>query len=69
LPLDGGHVAGALWEAARRLLAKMAGRRDPGPVDITRLMPLTMVVIVVLGGMSLLLAYADIVKPISFLGG
>lgn len=69
LPLDGGHVAGALWDEARRGIAKLAGRRYPGPVDITRLMPLTMAVIVVLGGMSLLLAYADIVKPVTLLGG
>jgi hypothetical protein len=29
-------------------------------------MPVTYVVVIVLGAMSLLLAYADIVKPISF---
>ena len=30
LPLDGGHIAGALWEAARRGLARLRGRPDPG---------------------------------------
>src|SRR5699024_6252462 len=29
LPLDGGHVAGALYEALRRGLAKLLGRPDP----------------------------------------
>ncbi|MET1017489.1 MAG: site-2 protease family protein [Leifsonia flava] len=68
LPLDGGHIAGALWEAIRRGFAKLAGRRDPGPVDIAKLMPLTFAVVIILGGMSLLLVYADIVKPINIFG-
>lgn len=67
MPLDGGHVAGALWEAIRRFFAKLFGRRDPGPVDTAKLIPLTLTVVVLLGAMSLLLIYADIVKPISIL--
>lgn len=65
LPLDGGHVAGALWEGLRRAFAKLFKRRDPGPVDIARMMPVTFGVVLVLGAMSLLLIYADIVKPIA----
>ena len=65
MPLDGGHVAAALWESIRRRFALMFGRKDPGPVDITKLLPITMVVTVVLGLMTLLLMYADIVKPIT----
>jgi membrane-associated protease RseP (regulator of RpoE activity) len=67
LPLDGGHVAGALWEALRRRVAKIFKRPDPGPVDTARLIPITLVVTGVLGVMTLLLVYADIVNPISFL--
>jgi membrane-associated protease RseP (regulator of RpoE activity) len=67
LPLDGGHVAGALWEALRRRVAKIRQRPDPGPVDTARLIPITLVVTGVLGVMTLLLVYADIVNPISFL--
>lgn len=65
LPLDGGHVAGALWEAIRRGIAKLRGRPDPGPVDIARLIPLTMVIVAVLGLSSALLIYADIVNPVT----
>lgn len=65
LPLDGGHIAGALWEAIRRAWAKLRRRPDPGPVDISRLMPLTLIVVSLMLGMSALLMYADIVKPIS----
>jgi membrane-associated protease RseP (regulator of RpoE activity) len=65
LPLDGGHVAGALWEGLRRRLAKLRGRPDPGPVDIAKLIPLTMVIVAVLGLSSALLIYADIVNPVT----
>jgi membrane-associated protease RseP (regulator of RpoE activity) len=65
LPLDGGHIIGAIWEGLRRGFAKLFKRKDPGHVDIARLVPLTYVVVIVLGGMSLLLVYADIVKPIT----
>lgn len=64
LPLDGGHVAGALWEGARRRLAKLRGLPDPGPVDVAKLLPVAYVVAIVLIGMSVLLVYADIVNPI-----
>jgi len=68
MPLDGGHIAGALWEGIRRAFAKLFKRRDPGPVDTARLMPLTFGVVIVLGAMSALLIYADIVKPINLFG-
>jgi membrane-associated protease RseP (regulator of RpoE activity) len=67
MPLDGGHVAGALWEGIRRSFARLFRRPDPGPVDIAKLVPLTLVVVVLLGSMSALLIYADLVKPISIL--
>lgn len=67
MPLDGGHVLGALWEGIRRWFAKLFKRPDPGPVDTARLIPLTLVVVVILGGMSALLIYADIVKPVTLL--
>jgi membrane-associated protease RseP (regulator of RpoE activity) len=67
LPLDGGHVAGAIWESVRRRFAKWFKLPDPGPVDIARLIPLTMVIVVILGASSLLLAYADIFNPVDLL--
>ncbi|SIO18036.1 RIP metalloprotease RseP [Agromyces cerinus subsp. cerinus] len=64
LPLDGGHIAGALWEGIRRGFAKLFRRPDPGPVDLAKLMPVTLAVVVIFGAMSALLIYADIVKPV-----
>ena len=68
LPLDGGHVAGALYEGARRRVAKVLGKPDPGAFDIAKLLPATYVVAALLMGMSALLIYADIVKPINLFG-
>ncbi|MFI5086305.1 MAG: M50 family metallopeptidase [Actinomycetales bacterium] len=68
LPLDGGHIAGALYEAVSRRVAKLFRRRDPGPFDIAKLLPVTYVVAALLLAMSALLMYADIVKPINIFG-
>ncbi|MFH5880583.1 M50 family metallopeptidase [Arthrobacter sp. NA-172] len=68
LPLDGGHVAGALYEGARRRIAKLFHKPDPGAFDIAKLLPLTYVVGSVLLAMSALLIYADIVKPVNLFG-
>jgi membrane-associated protease RseP (regulator of RpoE activity) len=64
LPLDGGHVAVALFDSVRRKVVRARGKPDPGPVNASRLVPLTLVVVAILGGMSVLLMYADIVNPI-----
>ncbi|QGQ19661.1 PDZ domain-containing protein [Cellulomonas sp. JZ18] len=66
-PLDGGHVAAALWEGARRQVARVRGRERPRPFDTARLVPLAYSVFVVLGAVGLLLVYADIVDPVSIL--
>jgi len=65
LPLDGGHVAGALWEAIRRGVAKLLKRPDPGPVDVAKLIPLTMFISGVLALLTIFVVFADIVNPIS----
>ncbi len=36
LPLDGGHIAGALWESLRRNLARLLRRPDPAPPSTWR---------------------------------
>ncbi|GAA2178030.1 site-2 protease family protein [Arthrobacter parietis] len=68
LPLDGGHVAGALWEGLRRGVAKLFKRPDPGPFDMAKLLPVTYAVAILLMGMGALLIYADIVKPVDLFG-
>jgi hypothetical protein len=58
-------VAGALYEAIRRRLARLFGRPDPGPVDVARLMPVAYVVAGILLAMGVIVIWADIVRPIS----
>lgn len=67
LPLDGGHIAGALYEGTRRKFAQLRGQKDPGPADTARMVPVAYLVFALFAAMSLLLIYADIVKPIKFL--
>jgi membrane-associated protease RseP (regulator of RpoE activity) len=64
LPLDGGHVAAAIYEALRRAFARLTGRPDPGPVDTARLLPVAYVVggVILISGAVLILA--DIIDPI-----
>ena len=65
LPLDGGHVLGALWEGVRRFFARLTRRKDPGPFDPVKLLPLTYVVAGAFILMSVVLIIADVVKPIT----
>ncbi|MDX3312797.1 site-2 protease family protein [Streptomyces sp. ME08-AFT2] len=64
LPLDGGHIAGALWESLRRSLAKLLRRPDPGPFDVAKLMPVAYVVAGVFICFTILVLIADVVNPV-----
>lgn len=64
LPLDGGHIAGALWEGVKKAWATVFRRPDPGPVDTAAALPIAYAVAIGLLGMTALLIYADIVRPI-----
>jgi membrane-associated protease RseP (regulator of RpoE activity) len=64
LPLDGGHIAGALWEAVRRAAAKLTGRPDPGYVDVARLLPVAYVMASVLLVLGVVLIVGDLVVPL-----
>lgn len=68
LPLDGGHVAGAIYEGLRRSFAKLRRRPDPGPADTSKMLPFAYSVAILLIGLSMLLLYVDVVNPIR-LGG
>lgn len=66
-PLDGGHVAAALVQALRSGWARLRGAPDPGPIDTAKLVPITVAVSVLLIGLTVLLVFVDIVKPVSIL--
>ncbi|MFE9061810.1 M50 family metallopeptidase [Streptomyces violaceusniger] len=64
LPLDGGHIAGALWEAIRRHTARLVRRPDPGPFDVAKMMPVAYVIAGVFICFTLLVLVADVVNPV-----
>lgn len=68
LPLDGGHIAGAIWEAIKKAWFRWRGIARPAYVDVAKAMPLAYGVSLLLIVMFGLLMYADIVNPIR-LGG
>ncbi len=65
LPLDGGHIAGALYEAMRRGWARLRGQPDPGYFDVARMLPVAYVTAGLLLMMTVILVYADIVAPVA----
>lgn len=66
LPLDGGHVAGGVYEVIKKGIYRVLRKPKPGPVDTALLMPLTWVVFILLMAMSALIIIADFTNPISF---
>ncbi len=71
LPLDGGHVAGGVWQGVKNAWVRRQNRYHvgaplrPRPVDLARMMPATYVMFVLLMGLGFLLMYVDLVSPIS----
>ncbi|MFT4052295.1 MAG: site-2 protease family protein [Microbacterium sp.] len=68
LPLDGGHVVIALWDGLKRAWAKLLRRGAAKPVDATKLVPVTFVVVIALVAMGGVLILADLVNPVQLLG-
>jgi membrane-associated protease RseP (regulator of RpoE activity) len=68
LPLDGGHIAGATWEAMKKGFARLRRRPDPGYVDVAKGLPIAYAMSMVLIVMAVLLMYADVVKPVKLFG-
>jgi len=68
LPLDGGHILGAVIDWVRRGWAGMRRRARPRPFDVATLMPVAYVVALLFIGLSLLTAVADIVNPVQLFG-
>lgn len=68
VPLDGGHVVGALWEGGKRQLARVRRASPPLPADTARMTPLAYAVFLVLAAMGALLVYADLVRPVTLTG-
>ncbi|MDR8412159.1 RIP metalloprotease [Nonomuraea sp. 3-1Str] len=68
LPLDGGHIAGGLWEGLKRAFARITRRPEPAYVDIAKVLPLTYALALVMIVMAGLLVYADLFNPLKLTG-
>jgi len=64
LPLDGGHMAVAIADEVRAIVARIRGRARPEGINVNKLAPFTMVVFVLLAALTVLLLAADIINPI-----
>jgi membrane-associated protease RseP (regulator of RpoE activity) len=65
LPLDGGHMAVAIADEIRALFARLRKKVRPAPIDVNVLTPITGVVVILLGILTVLLVIADIINPVS----
>jgi membrane-associated protease RseP (regulator of RpoE activity) len=66
LPLDGGHIAVVWFEQVRDRLRRLRGYTgELQRVDMNKLMPVTLAVVVLFIGFTLFLLGADIVNPIT----
>ncbi len=64
LPLDGGKLAIVIFEWVRSFFARLRRRPDPGPIDMQRLIPLSVGFLFVFICLGVLLIAADIFNPI-----
>lgn len=64
LPLDGGHILGAIIEWLQRIKARRRGEEMPTAFDTARLIPLSQFVIFCFVAMTFFLIVADILKPV-----
>lgn len=65
VPLDGGHIASAVWQGIKNGWARLRKRATPAPVDVARMMPVAYGVFALLMVMGAILIYADIVAPVT----
>ncbi|NKY96885.1 M50 family metallopeptidase [Nocardiopsis alborubida] len=68
LPLDGGHMAGAIWEWIKRGWARAFRRPEPAPVDVAMLTPVAYVVVACFLVFSVVLLVADLFNPVRLFG-
>lgn len=65
VPLDGGHIASALWQGIKNGWARLRRLPRPRPVDVARMMPLAYGVFGILILMGAVLVLADIIAPVN----
>jgi membrane-associated protease RseP (regulator of RpoE activity) len=65
VPLDGGHIAGAVYEWFKRGIWALRGKKLKRPVDTGQMMPIAYFVAVLLIALTVVLVLRDILNPLS----
>lgn len=65
VPLDGGHIAGALYESIKRGIWRIRGKKWDRPVDTGQMMPIAYFVAILLIVLTVVLVLRDILNPVS----
>jgi len=65
VPLDGGHIAGAIYEWGKRGIWRIRGKKWERPVDTGQMMPIAYFVAVLLIVLTIVLVLRDILNPVS----
>jgi membrane-associated protease RseP (regulator of RpoE activity) len=63
-PLDGGHIAGGVYEYAKRGIFRLLGKPDPGIADTALLAPVANLMFLILMFAGLAMIVVDLVKPL-----
>ena len=64
-PLDGGHVAGGIYEYLKRGTYRLLGKKDPGRIDTALMAPIAQVMFLLLLAAGVLMIVVDFVNPVS----
>lgn len=65
VPLDGGHIAGAVYESIKRGVFRVRGKKWVRPVDTSQMMPIAYFVASLLIVLTIVLVLRDILNPLS----
>ena len=65
-PLDGGHIAGGVYEYLKRGWFRLRGKKFVGPVDTALMAPFAQIMFLVLLFAGFAVMFADVVNPILF---
>lgn len=65
VPLDGGHIAGAVYEVFKRGIWRIRGKKWDRPVDTGQMMPIAYFVAVLMIVLTVVLVLRDILNPMS----
>ena len=66
VPLDGGHIAGAIYESLKRGIWRARGKTLTKPVDTAQMMPVAYFVASLLILLTIILMLRDILNPMQF---